>query len=178
MAKMEVGLKMKNKKSIFFMCIVAIIFSFVIFHLYEKMTRYSKINTLFDEHKERYINLVINDEEILLFLEKLYYNYDELLVNCSNDQIIVSEPTKIEFTKTEFEHLKKLFDEIPIDTIKIHKLENDEIKNLELIYTGIVSKQFFYKDYGSSTLVYSPINKLIGYDELLSGWYYKPRIYE
>lgn len=169
---------MKNKKLIIFMCVVTIVLIFAIFYLYEKMTRYSKINTLFDAHKEKYIDLVINDADMLLFLETLYYNYDELSVNYSDDQVMISKPTKIEFTKTELEHFKKLFEEIPIEKIRISNLEKDETKKLELIYGGIVSEYFFYKDYGSSTLVYSPINKLTGYDELFSGWYYVTRIYE
>ncbi|MHC1696075.1 MAG: hypothetical protein AB9835_12580 [Eubacteriales bacterium] len=126
-----------------------------------------------NHHKEEWVELLVNNSEVLPYFEKLYDLEDELTINYRNGKLTTNNSASNIFSLNELDIIENLFITFKWDTIRMHVQIKDKQKMLEITSQQIIIDSLFQKHYGTAFLIYSPDNKLESGGEIFPGWYYQ-----
>ena len=122
-----------------------------------------------EQHKNEWLSLLANNDEVLPYLEQLYTIEDELLISYRNSELAINESALNMFSPHELKILEDFFQKFQWETIRLRQQENPEQKMLEVISSQMNFDEYFC----TAVIVYSPNEKLDGGEEIFSDWYYK-----
>lgn len=157
---------------IFLLCgTVAVSLVILVVLVYQKARR--EPMEYFEDHKNTWIDLLTNNNEVLPYLEQLYTIEGELIINYRNGELTTNELASNMFSPQELEKLEEFFKKFQWETIRLRKQTNAEQKVLEVISTQMKFGKYFRKYFCTAVIVYSPNDELDIEEEIFPNWYYK-----
>ena len=129
--------------------------------------------TYTEQHKNRWIVLLKDNNDALQFFEQLYATNDRLTINYRNGELTMPEFSLNIFSHEELEILKEFFATFQLETIRLRKNTNDEQKMLELISSQMKFGKYFRKYFCVAVIAYSPNTRPDSTEEVFPNWHYR-----
>ncbi|MDR2585868.1 MAG: hypothetical protein LBC84_06585 [Prevotellaceae bacterium] len=130
------------------------------------------VSRYIDRHKNAWIDLLTNNNEVLPFLEQLYTKEDVFLIVLENGELTPKRWGLGMFSHHELKKMEELFKMFQWDNIMLRKQPNTERKVLEMSSPQMKIGKSFLTHFCTVVIVYSPDYKLNDGEEIFPDWYY------